>query len=150
MSGALIHLDTRGTFVKDPEYTLFSVKPLPTEEYIAETFEVPFDASRVNFGDSVSVLIPPKGDVVRRVTVSSVLPELYTPLGPGYVYPSYSDQVDGNVYVLTNTVAIQPGDFTGYFNTQFLQQWATNFVGYSNISVAFDSTRSKFVFTSPT
>jgi len=150
MSGAIIHLNTHGTFVKNPDYTLFSVKPGPTEEYVAETYEVPFDASRVNFGDSVSALIPPKGDIVRRVTVSSVLPELYTPLGPGYVYPSYSDQVDGGVYVLANTLAIQPGDFVGYFNTQFLPQWATNFVGYSNISVAFDTLKSKFVFTSPT
>ena len=146
MSGALIHLDTRGTFVKNPEYTLFSAKPLPTEEYIAESFEIPFDSSKVNFGDSVSALIPFKGDVVRRLTVSSVLPQLYTPLGPGYVYPSYSDQVDGGIYVQTNTLAIQPGDFIGYFNTQFLNQWATNFVGYSNISVSFNSTISKFVF----
>jgi hypothetical protein len=150
MSGAIIHLNTHGTFVKNPDYTLFSVKPAPTEEYVAETYEVPFDASRVNFGDSVSALIPPKGDIVRRVTVSSVLPELYTPLGPGYVYPSYSDQVDGGIYVLTDTLAIQPGDFVGYFNTQFLSAWATNFVGYSNISVAFDTLKSKFVFTSPT
>jgi hypothetical protein len=149
MSGALIHLDTRGTFVKNPEYTLFSAKPLSTEEYLAESFEIPFDASRVNFGDSVSALIPFKGDVVRRLTLSSVLPQLYTPLGPGYVYPSYSDQVDGGIYVQTNTLAIQPGDFTGYFNTQFLNQWATNFVGYSNISVAYDSNQTKFVFTSP-
>ena len=150
MSGALIHLDTRGTFVKNPEYTLFSAKPLTTEEYIAESFEIPFDASKVNFGDSVSALIPFKGDVVRRLTLSSVLPQLYTPLGPGYVYPSYSDQVDGGIYVQTNTLAIQPGDFTGYFNSQFLNQWATNFVGYSNISVAYDSNQTKFVFTSPT
>jgi hypothetical protein len=66
------------------------------------------------------------------------------------VYPSYSDQVDGSIYVQTNTLAIQPGDFVGYFNTQFLNQWATNFVGYSNISVAYDSNQTKFVFTSPT
>ena len=150
MSGAIINLNTHGTFVKNPEYTLFSTKPSPTEEYLAESYEVPFDQSRVNFGDSVSVLIPPKSDLIRRVTVSSVLPALYTPLGPGYVHPSYSDQVDGGVYVLTDTLAIQPGDFTGYFNTQFLGAWATNFVGYSDISVAFDSSQLKFVFTSPT
>jgi hypothetical protein len=150
MSGALIHLDTRGTFVKNPEYTLFSAKPLSTEEYLAESFEIPFDASQVKFGDTATALIPPKSDVVRRITVSSVLPQLYTPLGPGYVYPSYSDRVDGSVFVETNTLAIQPGDFVGYFNTQFLNQWATNFVGYSNISVAYDSNQTKFVFTSPT
>jgi hypothetical protein len=149
MSGTSIHLDTHGTFVKNPDYTLFSTKPSPTEEYIAESYEVPFDASSIKFGDSASALIPLKGDVIRRISVRSTLPELYTPLGPGYVYPSYSDQVDGSIYVQSDTLAIQPGDFTGYFNTQFLDQWATNFVGYQNISVAYDSTKTKFVFTSP-
>jgi len=149
MSGAKIHLDLNGTFVSNPEYTLFSVKSKPTKEYTAETYEVPFDASNIKFGDSASALIPPKGDVVRRFTVSSELPALYNPLGPGYVYPLYSDQVDGGIFVQSNTLAIQPGDFVGYFNTQFLNQWATNFVGYSNISVSYDSTKTKFVFTSP-
>ena len=149
MSGTSIHLDTHGTFVKNPAYTLFSTKPSPTEEYLAESYEVPFDASSIKFGDSVSALIPLKGDVIRRLSVRSTLPELYTPLGPGYVYPSYSDQVDGGIYVQGDTLAIQPGDFVGYFNTQFLGAWATNFVGYSNISVAFDTSKSKFVFTSP-
>ncbi|NBX50127.1 hypothetical protein EBT25_09340, partial [bacterium] len=149
MSGARLLLNTRGTFVKDPEYTLFSSESAPREEYIAGTFEIPFD-SPTYFGGKASVLIPQKGDVVRRVNIRTKLPVLYSPLGPGYVYPLYTDQVDGSIYVLTNTLAIQPGDFVGYFNTQFLNAWATNFVGTSNISVAYDATQNKFVFTSPT
>lgn len=147
MSGAQVQLEAGGTFVQDPQYTLFSRKYDTREVYVAESFEVPFDKSVPAFGGSVSVRIPPKGDLVRRLTVRSELPQLYTPLGPGYVYPQYSDEVDGSVYVQTNTVAIQPGDFVGYFNTQFLSAWATNFVGYSNLSVAYDSTLNKFVFT---
>jgi hypothetical protein len=147
MSGAHTQLDAGGTFVNSPQYTLFSRQYETRDSYIAESFEVPFDESVLEFGGSVSVRIPPKGDLVRRLTVRSVLPQLYTPLGPGYVYPEYSDVVDGSVYVQTNTVAIQPGDFVGYFNTQFLSAWATNFVGYSNINVAYDSIVNKFVFT---
>jgi hypothetical protein len=56
--------------------------------------------------------------------------------------------VYGAVYVPDGTIAIQPGDFIGYFNTQFQAAWATNFVGYSNINVAYDSSLIKFVFTS--
>jgi len=147
MSGAQIQLEAGGTFVQDPQYTLFSRKYDTREVYVAESFEVPFDKSVPAFGGSVSARIPPKSDLLRRLTVRSVLPQLYTPLGPGYVYPQYSDVVDGRVYVQTNTVAIQPGDFVGYFNTQFLSAWATNFVGYSNLNVAYDSTLNKFVFT---
>lgn len=147
MSGAQVQLDAGGTFVQDPEYTLFSRAYENKDVYLAETFEVPFDRSKPEFGGTVSARIPPRGDLVRRLTVRSKLPALYTPLGPGYVYPSYSDQVDGSVYVQTSTLAIQPGDFVGYFNTQFLSAWATNFVGYSNLSVSYNSTVNKFVFT---
>jgi hypothetical protein len=149
MSGAQVHLQARGPFTEDPSYTLFSSQYQEREVYVAESIEVPFDQQNPPFGSTASCTIPPKGDILRRLTLRSELPQLYTPLGPGYVYPYYNDQVDGNVFVLTNTQAIQPGDFIGYFNTQFLNYWATNFVGYANISVAYNSTLNKFVFTSP-
>jgi hypothetical protein len=147
MSGAQVQLEAGGTFVQDPQHTLFSRKYDTREVYVAESFEVPFDRSVPAFGSTASARIPQKGELVRRLTVRSILPQLYTPLGPGYVYPQYSDTVDGSVYVETSTLAIQPGDFVGYFNTQFLSAWATNFVGYSNLNVAYDSTLNKFVFT---
>lgn len=152
MSGPQVQLDAASTFSQDPEYTLFSTKYEPRDVYVAETFEVPFDRSVPTFGGSVSVRIPPKADLVRRVTVRSELPALYTPLGPGYVYPYYSDQVDGGVYVSPDpgTLAIVPGDFTGYFNTQFTNLWATNFVGYANMNVVYNSTQTKFIFYSST
>jgi hypothetical protein len=150
MSGAQVQLEAGGTFVNEPQYTLFSRNYDTRQVYVAESFEVPFDKSVPAFGGSVSARIPPKGDVVRRLTVRSELPQLYTPLGPGYVYPLYTDSVDGSIYVQTDTRAIQPGDFVGYFNTPFVSAWATNFVGQANISVSYNSTVNKFVFTSPT
>lgn len=152
MSGKQVQLDAASTFSQNPEYTLFSAKYEPRDIYVAETFEVPYDRSVPAFGGTVSVRIPPKADLMRRITVRSELPGLYTPLGPGYVYPYYSDQVDGGVYVAPDpgTLAIVPGDFTGYFNTQFTNLWATNFVGYTNMNIVYDPTRSKFVFYSST
>ena len=150
MSGAQVQLEAGGTFVNEPQYTLFSRNYDTRQVYVAESFEVPFDKSVPAFGGSVSARIPPKGDVVRRLTVRSELPQLYMPLGPGYVYPLYTDSVDGSIYVQTDTRAIQPGDFVGYFNTPFVSAWATNFVGQANISVSYNSTVNKFVFTSPT
>ena len=149
MSGAQVQLEAGGTFVREPEYTLFSRAYEQRETYLAESIEIPFDRSRPEFGGSVSARLPPKGDIIRRITVRSKLPELYTPLGPGYVYPSYSDQVDGSVFVSPDTLAIAPGDFVGYFNTQYINFWATNFTGYT-IAVAYNSTVNKFVFTSGT
>ena len=147
MSGAQIQIEAGGTFTRDPEYTLFSRAYEKRETYIAESIEIPFDRSRPEFGGTVSARLPPKGDIVRRITVRSTLPELYTPLGPGYVYPLYTDQVIGDVFVSPDTLAIAPGDFVGYFNTQYLNFWATNFTGYT-MNVAYDSTTNKFVFRS--
>jgi hypothetical protein len=148
MSGAQVHLQARGPFTEDPSYTLFSTQYEDRDVYVAETYEVPFMNPNPTFGSTASCTIPPKADLIRRITLRSELPQLYTPLGPGYVYSKYSDQVDGSIYVLGGTLAIQPGDFVGYFNTQFLNTWATNFVGYANISVMYNSTLNKFVFTS--
>jgi len=151
MSGPQVQLDAGSTFSQNPDYTIFSAKYEPRDVYVAESLEVSYDRSAPAFGGTVSVRIPPKADLTRRVTVRSKLPELYTPLGPGYVYPSYSDQVDGSVFIGTGsgTLAIVPGDFTGYFNTQFTNLWATNFVGYTNLRVQYDSAQTKFVFYSP-
>jgi hypothetical protein len=137
-------------FTENPSYTLFSADYKEKEPYVGESYEVPFDQTNVYYDDSSSVLIPPKGDIIRRITVRSILPALYQPLGPGYVYPLYTDQVDGSVYVQNEVLALEPGDFIGYFNTQFLNAWATVFVGSANLSVSYDTTTNKFTFTSPT
>lgn len=150
MSGAQVHLDAKSIFTENPSYTLFSADYNEKEPYVAESYEVPFDQTNVYYDDTSSVQIPPKGDIVRRITVRSTLPALYEPLGPGYVYPLYTDQVDGSVYVQNDILALQPGDTFGYFNTQFLNAWATVFVGSANLSVSYDTTTNKFTFTSPT
>lgn len=150
MSGAQVHLDAKSIFTENPSYTLFSADYKEKEPYVGESYEIPFDQTNVYYDDSSSVLIPPKGDIIRRITVRSTLPALYEPLGPGYVYPLYTDQVDGSVYVQNDVLALQPGDFIGYFNTQFLNAWATVFVGAANLAVSYDTTTNKFTFTSPT
>jgi hypothetical protein len=132
----------------NPDRTYFEVKYEKPNNFMAYSYEVPFDQSAVYYGDTSTCRLPTKGDFSKRFTVRSTLPALYQPLGPGYVYPLYTDQVDGAVYVPDGTIAIQPGDFIGYFNTQFQGAWATNFVGLSNINVAYDSSLIKFVFTS--
>ena len=133
---------------ENPDRTYFEVNYKKPNNFMAYSYEVPFDQSAVYYGDSALCTIPTKGDFSKRFTVRSVLPTLYQPLGPGYVYPLYTDQVNGAVYIPDGTIAIQPGDFIGYFNTQFQAAWATNFAGYSNINVKYDSTIFKFVFTS--
>jgi hypothetical protein len=132
----------------NPDRTYFEVNYKKPNNFMSYSYEVPFDQSAVYYGDSATCTLPTKGDFSKRFTVRSTLPTLYQPLGPGYVYPLYTDQVNGAVYIPDGTIAIQPGDFIGYFNTQFQGAWATNFVGYSNINVSYNSSLIKFVFTS--
>jgi len=153
MSASQILLAANGPedrwLTESPNRTYFEVKYIPSNNnFLAETYEVPFDQNAVYYGGTSTCRIPTKGDVSKRFTVRSTLPALYEPLGPGYVYPLYTDQVDGAVYIPDGTIAIQPGDFIGYFNTQFKNAWATNFAGPSNINVTYDSSLIKFVFTS--
>ena len=152
MSASQILLAARGQddrwLTESPNRTYFETKNTQTQTKHCETYEIPFEQSAIYYGESAVCTIPPKGELVKRLTLRSTLPELYTPLGPGYVYPLYTDEVNGAVYVPAGTTAIQPGDFIGYFNTQFLGAWATNFVGQTNISVRYDSALVKFVFTS--
>ena len=132
----------------NPNRTYFEVNYKKPNNFMAYSYEVPFEQSAVYYGETATCTLPTKGDFSKRYTVRSILPTLYQPLGPGYVYPLYTDQVNGAVYVPDGTIAIQPGDFIGYFNTQFQGAWATNFVGLSNINVTYDSSLIKFVFTS--
>ena len=132
----------------NPNRTYFEAKYEKPNNFMAYSYEVPFDQSAVYYDDTSTCRLPTKGDFSKRFTVRSILPTLYQPLGPGYVYPLYTDQVNGSIYIPDGTIAIQPGDFIGYFNTQFQGAWATNFVGLSNINVTYDSSLIKFVFTS--
>jgi hypothetical protein len=152
MSAADLLLTVRGQddrwLSMTPDRTYFEVKYKPSNNISVETYEVPFEQNAVYYGSYARCNLPTKGEFIKRFTVRSTLPTLYQPLGPGYVYPLYTDQVNGAVYIPDGTVAIEPGDFIGYFNTQFQGAWSTNFVGYSNINVSYDSTIYKFVFTS--
>ena len=91
MSGAQVQLEAGGTFVQNPQHTLFSRTYDTREVYIAESFEIPFDKSVPAFGGSVSARIPPKGDLVRRLTVRSELPQL----------THHSDQDTSTLSILT-------------------------------------------------
>ena len=131
-----------------PERTYFEVNYKKPNNFMAYSYEIPFEQTAVYYGDTSTCRLPTKGDFSKRFTLRSTLPALYQPLGPGYVYPLYTDQVNGAVYNPSGTIAIQPGDFVGYFNTQFQSAWTTNFVGAANIDVAYDASLIKFVFTS--
>jgi hypothetical protein len=152
MSASQLLLTSHGPedrwLTESPNRTYFEVKYEKPNNFMAYSYEVPFDQSAVYYGDTSTCRLPTKGEFSKRFTVRSTLPALYQPLGPGYVYPLYTDQVNGAVYIPDGTIAIQPGDFIGYFNTQFQAAWTTNFVGYSNINVTYNSTIVKFVFTS--
>lgn len=135
-------------FSEHPDRTYFEVKYEKPNNFMAYSYEIPFDQTAVYYGDVSTCRLQTKGDFSKRFTVRSTLPALYQPLGPGYVYPLYTDQVNGAVYNPSGTIAIQPGDFVGYFNTQFQSAWTTNFVGTTNIDVTYNSSLVKFVFTS--
>lgn len=148
MSAASILMAAGSNFTENSTTTLFKVDESVDTPLISETVQIPFD-NPVLFGATCTGTIPYKGDLINRITLKTELPAVYTPATGSYVYPLYSDQVDGRVFSSYSSAfpSIQPADTTGYFTTPFLNAWATNSTNY-DVSVAFDPVLRKFVFTS--
>jgi hypothetical protein len=148
MSAASILMAAGSNFTENSTTTLFKVNETVDTPLISETVQIPFD-NTVLFGATCTGTIPYKGDLINRITLKTELPAVYTPATGSYVYPLYSDQVDGRVFSSYSSAfpSIQPADTTGYFTTPFLNAWATNSTNYE-VSVAFDPVLRKFVFTS--
>ena len=148
MSAASILMAAGSNFTENSTTTLFKVDESVDTPLISETVQIPFD-NPVLFGSTCIGTIPYKGDLINRITLKTELPAVYTPATGSYVYPLYSDQVDGRVFSSYSSAfpSIQPADTTGYFTTPYLNAWATNATNYE-VSVAFDPVLRKFVFTS--
>lgn len=152
MSASYVQIAAGGNFENDKGTSLFAYNQKETRNYKSETFEIPFNSSGVSFGDKVVCNIPAKNDKIKRITAVTTLSPLYTTISSvSYVYPLYSTDVDGSVFTSYSSTqaSIVPADTVGYFNTPYINYWATNYTGYL-ITVEYDAASSKFIFRSST
>jgi hypothetical protein len=125
-----------------PEITYFSGVYKRHTPFVLEAYDIPFENQKVLYGQKNICKIPPKGDLIRALTLKIDLPALYDP-GNFWAWPTQPSSnfdpkiiINGTLYVLSIGLT--------YYSTYNLASWIqgqlANFITYS------EST-NKFIFT---
>ena len=136
-----------------PSVTYFDAVYLRHTPFIVETHEIPFD-NKPNLDDSAISTLPYKGDIITDITLRTIFPAIFNPPAGVYCFPELLSAMSPakSIYILVNgvlTLAIQTASLSSYPSTYNLAAWASNFIGYA-VSVAYNATLNKFVYTSTT
>jgi hypothetical protein len=83
MSAGYIQLAARGQqdayLTGDPDVTYFTGVYKRHTPFVLEAYDIPFKDQKVLYGSNNICRIPPKGDLVRGLTLKVDLPALYDP-----------------------------------------------------------------------
>jgi hypothetical protein len=133
----------------EPQITYFSGVYKRHTPFVLETYDIPFKDQLITYGSTSICQIPPKGDLIRGLTLKVVLPALSNP-GNDWTWPTVPSQTnypelwfgltDGTtVYIPSST------NFRYYSsNTLSLSKWFTpKFQGYG----IYSSSANKFIFS---
>ena len=71
----------------EPQVTYFSGVYKRHTPFVLEAYDIPFNGQYVTYGETAICRIPPKGDLVRGLTLKMTLPALYNP-GTDWTWPT--------------------------------------------------------------
>lgn len=121
-----------------PQLTYFSGVYRRHTPFVLEAYDIPFQDQRVIYGTNNICRIPPKGDLVRGLTLKISLPALKDP-GTYYTWPT--NPTSSNVaHILIGPTGggspIYKFDNSGvaYYSTQNQGSWAGSFINYTYIT----------------
>lgn len=129
----------------DPQVTYFTGVYRRHTPFVLEAYDIPFLGQQVLYGVNNICRIPPKGDLVRSLTLKMTLPALQATGQDFYwgVPPSVSNAAtiifNGNY----NYPNIAPYVGVQYYSTFNLPNW---FNTYFNNKITYDVANSKFIF----
>jgi Large eukaryotic DNA virus major capsid protein/Major capsid protein N-terminus len=133
----------------EPQVTYFSGVYKRHTPFVLETYDIPFKEQLVNYGGTSICQIPPKGDLIRGLTLKVVLPALTNP-GNDWTWPQTPSNINYPLlwFGLTNgTIVSASASFQYQYyssNSISLAQWFTpNFGNYAKYS----SATNKFSFS---
>jgi hypothetical protein len=133
----------------EPQVTYFSGIYKRHTPFVLETYDIPFKEQLVNYGGTSVCQIPPKGDLIRGLTLKVVLPALTNP-GNDWTWGSVPNITNyPNIWFgLTNGTVVYANASYQYqyysSNSVSLAQWFTpNFKYYASYS----TTTNKFTFS---
>jgi hypothetical protein len=119
-----------------PQITYFSGVYKRHTPFVLEAYEIPFNQQKLTYGSTAICRIPPKGDLVRALTLKLDLPPLFDP-GNDWTWPlAPSIQNDPAIWLKlpngTTTAKITATIQVPYYSTSFSSYslWAPTFAPY--------------------
>ena len=134
----------------EPQVTYFSGIYKRHTPFVLETYDIPFKDQLITYGGTSICQIPPKGDLIRGLTLKVVLPALNNP-GVDWTWPTPPSATNYPQlwFGLANGTTVGPisgGQNFRYYssNSQSLIHWfSPKFAGYGSYS----SAKNKFIFS---
>ena len=114
----------------EPQVTYFSGMYKRHTPFVLEAYDIAFNDQFLTYGGTSICRIPPKGDLIRGLTLKMILPALYNP-GGDWTWPLAPSA--GNFpqlwFGLTDgTIIYAPGSFNvPYYSTNGYTTWASSF-----------------------
>ena len=118
-----------------PQVTYFSGVYKRHTPFVLEAYDIPFENQSVVYGQENICRIPPKGDLVRALTLKVTLPYLFDP-GTFWAWPTTASAVNDPHIIINGTYFALPYSGLTYYSTYNQGSWVSaqlaSFVSYSN------------------
>lgn len=132
----------------EPQVTYFSGVYKRHTPFVLEAYDIPFNDQVVSYGQTSICRIPPKGDLVRGLTLKMILPALFNP-GNDWTWPSSPSSTNFPALWFGFSNGTVSSQITGNFqvpyystNTQSINQWFISFTKFASYS----SSQNQFLF----
>ena len=131
-----------------PQVTYYAGVYRRHSPFVLEAYDIPFLEQKVNYGQNNICRIPPKGDLIRGLTLKMTLPALNNP-GSDWTWPVGSSPTLADphflVYDATGSVtSLVATTLVSSYSTNNATQWLTTTFGNY---VSWDAVQNKFIFS---
>jgi len=123
-----------------PQVTYFAGVYKRHTPFVLEAYDIPFQNQQVVYGQENICKIPPKGDLVRALTLKVTLPYLFDP-GAYWAWPTSATVTTDPHIIINGTYFALPYQGITYYSTYNQKNWISprlgQFVSYSNSTNQF-------------
>jgi hypothetical protein len=129
----------------EPQVTYFSGVYKRHTPFVLEAYDIPFNDQLVTYGGTSICRIPPKGDLIRGLTLKMILPALYNP-GSDWTWPTAPTVA--NLPVMW--VGLRNGTTVGPVRAAYSPYYYTTNVQYQNWFTPFTNQLFSLAYVSST
>ena len=126
-----------------PQITYFSGVYKRHTPFVLEAYDIPFENQSVVYGQENICRIPPKGDLVRALTLKITLPYLFDP-GTFWAWTITASATNDPHIIIDGTYFALPYSGITYYSTYNQSSWISTQLGQY---VSYSSALNQFIFT---